>query len=122
MFRNRYERRGGELTDLRATRERDLGRALSADHARLLRALEEADRRPVSIAELERAGIAHPGTLIYELEVAGESIEHVHAAGPSGHRQLVGFRLLRQAGDGAPRPLAPPRMALLGALLARLRG
>jgi hypothetical protein len=121
MFRNRNDRRAGDLSDLRVTRERDLERALSADHARLLHVLEQADRRPVGIAELERSGIANPGTLIYELEVAGRSIEHVHAIGPSGHRQLVGFRLVREPRDAAPGVNGRRRVALLGTLLARLR-
>jgi hypothetical protein len=121
MFRNlRHERPAGDLLDLRATRERDLERALSAEHRRVLETLARADRQPVSIRELEQAGIRKPGTLIYELEVAGESIEHVYAPGPNGHRRLAGFRLVRES-DGARAVKRPGRTALLGALRGRVR-
>src|SRR5581483_10053416 len=95
MFRRiRRGRILGELTDLRASRERGIEHALSHEHRMLLSALERAGRAPVSISELEAAGVAHPGSVVYELEVAGVEIEHVYEPGPGGHKRLAGFRLV----------------------------
>lgn len=47
-----------------------------------LRVLETAAGRPVTFAELERAGVEHPAQTVYELEVAGEAIVHT----PTGVR------------------------------------
>lgn len=111
MFSSLRHGQAGELNDLRLRRERELDRVLSSGHRRLLQILEEAGREPVSLAQLERAGISSPATLIYELEIAGKQIEHVHQPGPTGHRRLVGFRLLP---DENPAP-SNGRRHLLGA-------
>ena len=106
MLWRRHQRTVQELDDLRQRRDRDHEHALSSAHRRLLEVLQQADRKPVSMRELEEAGIANPATVIYELEVAGSEIEHVYAHGPSGHRRLAGFRLVparepSQRADGA---------------------
>ena len=54
----------------------------------MLRALRDAGDRPVSLAELRERGIANPGAVIYELELAGYEIDRVHR-----HGRLVGVRL-----------------------------
>jgi hypothetical protein len=54
----------------------------------VLRALRDAGDRPVSLIELRERGIANPGSVIYELELAGYPIDRVHR-----HGQLVGVRL-----------------------------
>jgi biotin operon repressor len=54
----------------------------------VLRALRDAGDRPVSLAELRERGIANPGAVIYELELAGYEIDRVHR-----HGRLVGVRL-----------------------------
>lgn len=117
MFRKRHQQAVIELGDLRRRRERDLEHALSSAHRRLLQVLQEADRKPVSMRELEAAGIANPATVIYELEVAGSEIEHVYAPGASGQRRLAGFRLL-PAREPSPQLNGRHR----GAWLAALRG
>lgn len=53
-----------------------------------IKMLRAASSRPVSIEDLKAAGIDAPGSVIYELELAGEPIERVHEQG-----RLVGFRL-----------------------------
>lgn len=122
MFRNfRGGRSVGELTDLRGSRERDLERSLSSDHRRLRDALAEAGRTPLSMRDIERAGIANPATLIYELEIAGEAIEHVYEPGAAGHKRLVGFRLQPSAGRAGPAE-ARRRPPLLPSLRSRDSG
>jgi hypothetical protein len=47
---------------------------------RLKRALEllsETGERPITFADLRAAGIENPAATVYELELAGEPIEHV---------------------------------------------
>jgi hypothetical protein len=53
-----------------------------------LRLLGSADGRPLSHAELSHAGVGHPGTVIYQLELTGHDIERVYER----HR-FRGFRL-----------------------------
>jgi hypothetical protein len=53
-----------------------------------LRLLRSADGRPLSHLELTQAGVAHPGTVIYQLELTGHDIERVYQR----HR-FRGFRL-----------------------------
>jgi hypothetical protein len=120
MFWRRHQQAVVELDDLRRRRERDLDHALSSAHRRLLEVLQQADRKPVSMRELEEAGIANPATVIYELEVAGSEIEHVYASGPSGHRRLAGFRLVPTR-EPSPQLDEPHRGAWLGALRGRDR-
>ena len=62
----------------------------------VLRVLRDAGDRPVSLAELRERGIANPGAVIYELELAGYEIDRVHR-----HGRLVGVRL---GASAAPRP------------------
>jgi cytosine/adenosine deaminase-related metal-dependent hydrolase len=61
----------------------------------VVRALRDAGERPVSLAELRERGIGNPGSVIYELELAGYEIDRVHR-----HGRLVGVRL---AAGAAPR-------------------
>jgi hypothetical protein len=53
-----------------------------------LRLLRSADGRPLSHGELSQAGVGHPGTVIYQLELTGHDIERVY----DRHR-FRGFRL-----------------------------
>lgn len=111
MFRRiRRGRILGELTDLRTSRERGIEAALSHEHRMLLRALEKAGREPVSISDLEAAGIAHPGSLVYELEVSGVEIEHVYEPGPGGHKRLAGFRLVPPTDNGPSKKDGKPSL------------
>ena len=53
---------------------------------RALKVLDEAGDEPVTFAELRAAGVDDPAATVYELELAGEPIEHLRAAvrlGPS---------------------------------------
>jgi hypothetical protein len=70
--------------------------AAARRHDTVLRALRDAGDRPVGLAELRERGIANPGALIYELELAGYQIDRVHR-----HGRLLGVRL---GGAGEPRP------------------
>jgi biotin operon repressor len=63
-----------------------------ARRQRLLELLRAAGDRPVTLADLEGAGFAAPATEIYELELAGYTIEHVHRRG-----RVVGFRLFGES-------------------------
>jgi hypothetical protein len=54
----------------------------------VIRALRDAGDRPVSLPELRERGIANPGAVIYELELAGYEIDRVHR-----HGRLLGVRL-----------------------------
>ncbi len=49
--------------------------------AHVLRLLREAGDVPVNLDDLKAAGIEQPASLIYELELAGEPIEHIHYPG-----------------------------------------
>ena len=69
----------------------------------LLRLLREAGDVPVSIEALRDHGIENPGTAIYELELAGYSIERSYTHPSSGGRRLIGFRLI-DGEKGQPRP------------------
>ena len=82
-----------------------------ARRERLLELLRAAGDRPVTLAELEAAGFHTPATEIYELELAGYPIEHVHRRSPSGRRE-VGFRLLGPS--SAPSPPSRHRRFTLG--------
>ncbi len=53
-----------------------------------IKLLRAANPRPVGIDDLKAAGVGGPGTVIYELELAGQPVERVHR-----HGRLVGFRL-----------------------------
>jgi hypothetical protein len=53
-----------------------------------LRLLRSADGRPLGHVELSQAGVAHPGTVIYQLELTGHDIERVYE-----RRRFRGFRL-----------------------------
>jgi hypothetical protein len=69
----------------------------------VLRVLRDAGDRPVSLVELRERGIANPGAVIYELELAGYEIDRVHR-----HGRLVGVRI---APGAAPRAeAARPRL------------
>ena len=63
----------------------------------LLKALQDAGDRPVSLPELRERGIANPAAMIYELEIAGYEIDRVHR-----HGRLVGVRLGARAEPHAP--------------------
>jgi len=120
MLWKRHQQAVTELDDLRRRRERDLDHALTSEQRRLLEVLQQADRKPVSMRELEEAGIPNPATAIYELEVAGSQIEHVYGPGASGHRRLAGFRLV-PAREPSPRLNGRERGPWLAALLGRGR-
>lgn len=81
---------------------------------RLLELLRAAGDRPVTLTELETAGFHMPATEIYELELAGYPIEHVHWRTVGGSPQ-VGFRLL------GPSPAPPPSSRRRGFTLRRRR-
>jgi hypothetical protein len=68
-----------------------------------LRILREARERPVSFFELRERGIPNPGSVIYELELAGFPIDRVHR-----HGRLAGVRLLERAEELEP-PKRPRR-------------
>jgi hypothetical protein len=68
-----------------------------ARRQRLLELLRAAGDRPVTLADLEGAGFDAPATEIYELELAGYQIEHVHRRG-----RVVGFRLFGESPALAP--------------------
>lgn len=110
------DRRAAELIDLRARRERELARALSVEQRRLIELLERAGRQPVSLRDIALAGFSSPASAIYELEVAGQQIEHVYVPSGGGHRRLAGFRLISQ-----PPPPSAARGSPLRALRARIR-
>jgi hypothetical protein len=82
------------------------------DQLRLLVAMLPApDEPPLTLTELVGAGIRSPAQRIYELELAGYSIERVHAADPDGKRHVVGYRLAAR----------PPRPRRRRSWLARLQ-
>jgi biotin operon repressor len=68
----------------------------------VLRALRDAGDRPVSLVEMRERGIANPASVIYELELAGYTIDRVHR-----HGRLLGVRLLE--GQEPPAPTQRPR-------------
>lgn len=73
----------------------------------VLERLRAAGGQVVTIADLKAAGVEHPASAIYELELAGIHIAHVHDVGPAGGRHVVGFRLDEPAPPGAAQ--RPPR-------------
>jgi hypothetical protein len=69
----------------------------------LLALLQHAGDEPLSIATLKLLGIEQPGQTLYELELAGHSIERVYAHRErSGH--LVGVRLRASEHKAPPQP------------------
>lgn len=91
------------------------------DHAALLAILDAENGLPVSFAALAARGVPRPATLVYELEVAGYSIERVYAPRSSGARPLVGVRRAPSAFTPEHAATAPRRSPLTG-LLASLSG
>jgi hypothetical protein len=66
----------------------------------LLALLREAGDEPLSIATLKLFGVDLPGQTLYELELAGHSIERVYREGEE-RSGLIGVRL-RAPGEGPP--------------------
>jgi hypothetical protein len=64
------------------------GNAFDRELELTLRLLRSADGHPLSHLDLSQAGVAHPGTVIYQLELTGHDIERVYQ-----RRRFRGFRL-----------------------------
>jgi hypothetical protein len=66
--------------------------ALEAQQELVIKTLRRAGQTPVTYAELRRAGIELPASVISELELAGMPIERCYG-GAHGERRVVGVRL-----------------------------
>lgn len=73
------------------------------DTTRLLELFDAAAARPLTMAELQRDGVAMPGQALYELQLAGYRIGRVYGRDARQRRTLLGYRLDRSA----TRPTAP---------------
>lgn len=65
------------------------------DTARLLELFDAAQGRPLTVAELQRGGVAMPGQALYELQLAGYRISRVFGRDGKQRRTLLGYRLYR---------------------------
>src|SRR3954447_24484198 len=87
---------------------------LAGERFELWRVLSAAGREPVSLDALAAKGFRHTPTLIYELELAGHTVERVFAPGGAGRRELAGVRLRSSQALPARMPLRRPIRARLG--------
>ena len=92
---------GLPFVDLDETRRSGMARLVADDHVRALERLRAGDGRPITLRELEAAGVGNPASVLYELELAGVPIERVHAAATQPGR-VAGFRLGRDTRVSSP--------------------
>ncbi len=76
---------------------------LEAQQELLINTLRRAGRAPMSYAELRRAGIELPASVVSELELAGVPIERCYG-GTHGERHMVGVRLAIPEPEAEPEP------------------
>lgn len=66
--------------------------AIDVEQTQVLELLHDAGVRPLPLRALVDAGVRHPATVVYELELRGYLIRHVAIPG-AADTHSVGFRL-----------------------------